>query len=254
MRVATVEDLGICYAVRRSDGRSLKRRLLGALRGEGGDPPFWALRGVSLAIDQGDTLGIIGRNGAGKTTLCMALARILEPDKGNVEVHGRVAPILSLGVGLSRDLTARENIYLGGCLMGLRLSQLREFEQAILDFAELGDVADNSLRTFSSGMRARLAFAIATAVEPDVLLLDEVLSVGDAGFRAKARERVAEMMEHARAVVIVSHSNDTLRDICNKAIWLDRGELKAVGPTEEVLARYERAVGKRPRSLARDVG
>ncbi|MHC4789338.1 MAG: ABC transporter ATP-binding protein [Planctomycetota bacterium] len=183
--------------------------------------------------------GVIGENGAGKTTLCMALAQILFPDEGAVVVRGKVAPILTLGAGFNKDMTCQENIYLSGALMGYEPEEIRRMEEAIVSFAELGDFMHNPVRTYSTGMRARLAFAIATCVEPDILILDEVLSVGDAAFRRKSEQRMNELMEHARGIVLVSHASSTIRQLCNRAIWLHEGQVRADGTVEEAVGLYE---------------
>lgn len=241
MSVISVRNLGVRYTIHRAaTGKSLKRSIFQFVSGEFRREQFWALRGVTFDIDDGDVLGIVGSNGAGKSTLCLALAQILVPDEGEVTVRGAVAPILSLGAGFNRDMTGRENVRLSGALMLLSPQQIRELEPSVVAFAELDDFIDNPARTYSSGMRARLAFSIATSIEADVLILDEVLGVGDAYFRKKSEERMRQLMERARAIVLVSHSAETIRNLCTTALWLNKGEIKAHGSTENVLGEYER--------------
>ncbi len=239
MSVVCAKDLGVCYKVYRHRGRSLKRTVFQFLTRELKRSEFWALRHVTLEIGEGDSLGVIGPNGAGKSTFCMALAGILVPDEGEVVSRGTVAPILTLGAGFNKDMTGRENLYLSGALMGLEPSQIRAIEGSIIDFAEIGDFIHNPVRTYSSGMRSRLAFAIATSVDTDLLILDETLSVGDAVFRMKSEARMRELMARARAIVVVSHAVSSIRELCNVALWLDGGRMKAYGPTEQVVAEYE---------------
>lgn len=254
MNVATIRNLGVRYTVRGATGLSLKRRIFQVFSGDLRRKEFWALRGVDLTVSEGDCLGIIGHNGAGKSTLCMCIAGIIPPDEGEVQVHGRVAPTLSLGAGFNRDMTGRENIRLSGELMGLGTARIRQMEAGIVDFAELGEFIDNPVRMYSTGMRARLAFSIATCIEPEVLILDEVLSVGDAVFRQKSAERMRRLIGHARAVVMVSHAIQTIREMCNVAVWLHHGQVRAYGPTGEVAAQYdawqEQAAGAKSKAVA----
>ncbi|MHC5034673.1 MAG: ABC transporter ATP-binding protein [Planctomycetota bacterium] len=239
MSLISAKNLGIRYSLYRARTRSLKRTILQFLSRELERTQFWALRHVTLDLCEGDTLGVVGVNGAGKSTLCMALAQILEPDEGEVVVRGRVAPILRLGAGFNKDMTCRENIYLSGALMGYEPHEIREMQDDIVSFAELGDFVHNPVRTYSTGMQARLAFAIATSVDPDVLIVDETLSVGDAAFRKKSEARMRELMDRARAIVVVSHSGQTIRTLCSTALWLHKGEVRALGPTEDVVPQYE---------------
>jgi len=250
MSIISIHNLGIRYTVYKSRSGSLSHRILQSVSRELARREFWALRQVTFDVNEGETLGVIGRNGAGKSTLCMAAAQILSPDEGNVTVRGRVAPILSLRSGYNKDLTGRENIYLCGALMGYKPSEIKAREQSILSFAGLGEFIDNPVRNYSSGMRTRLAFSVATSIDPDVLVLDEVLGVGDASFRKKSEARMRELMEKARAIILVSHSTDTIRNLCNRALWLDKGRVKAFGAVEEVVEKYEewqesRAAGKK---------
>jgi len=246
MTVISARQLGVRYSIYRSRTRLLRRTVFQFLSRELERTQFWALRNVTLEVREGDVLGVIGVNGAGKSTLCMALAQILAPDEGQVVVEGKVAPLLSLGAGFNRDMTGTENIYLSGALMGYQPSEMKEMAGAIAAFAEIGEFMENPVRAYSSGMRARLAFAIATCIEPDVLIMDEVLSVGDAGFRKKSESRMLELMERARAIVLVSHSAPTIRGLCNVAVWLHKGEVRDYGPADEVVRKYEEWQEARP--------
>jgi len=232
-----IQQLGIRFQVRKRKKATSLRSIFNSQASRTED--FWALRGLDLECGEGETIGILGRNGAGKTTLCSTIAGILTPDEGRVEVRGRVVPLLSLGVGLNPQLSGQENILLVGSLLGVSQKRLRRLTPEILSFAELEAFADNPVKTYSSGMQSRLAFSIATCVEPDVLLLDEVLSVGDAGFRDKSRQRMQELQERARLVMVVSHSTQLLREVCTRAVWLGEGKVVADGSVDEVLDAYE---------------
>ncbi|MGH7820009.1 MAG: ABC transporter ATP-binding protein, partial [Candidatus Binatia bacterium] len=179
-----------------------------------------------------------GSNGAGKSTLCKVVAQLIPPDEGELVVRGRVSPLLGLGAGFNRELSGRDNVYLSGTLMGLGFREIDELVSGILEFSELEDFIDNPVRTYSQGMRARLAFAIATVVEPDLLVLDEILGVGDPFFRERSRQRLRQMVEHSRAALIVSHSTEMLAQICNRGMWLDRGGIVEYGEAKEVFAKY----------------
>jgi len=240
MHTLRVENLGIRFQLRKKKPGNPLHSLLSAPKFS---EYFWALRNVSFEAKEGETIGIIGRNGAGKTTLCSTIAGILAPDEGKIDANGKVVPILSLGVGLNPHITGRENILLVGALLGVPQKRLKQLTPEILDFAEIEDFADNLVKTYSSGMHSRLAFAIATCVQPDILLLDEVLSVGDAGFQQKSRKRMKQFQEQARLVMIVSHSPQLMRDVCSRAIWLGQGKLLADGPVDQVMDAYEEALG-----------
>ena len=242
--IISVKNLGIRYTVFKSGGKSLRRNILQLVTGNLSRQWFWALKDVTFDLNEGDTLGVIGSNGSGKSTLCMSLAQILHPDEGEVQVNGTVSPILALGSGFNRDMTGRENIFLSGALMGLSQQQSREMEPSIIEFAEIGDFIDNPVRTYSSGMKARLAFAIAPSIEPDVLLLDEILGVGDVAFKQKSEERMHQLMDRARGIVLVSHTGDVIRELCNVVLWLHHGQVMAYGPTDEIVTRYEKFQGK----------
>jgi lipopolysaccharide transport system ATP-binding protein len=203
--------------------------------------PFWALRHVDLALARGASLGVVGANGAGKSTLQKLLAGTTRPSAGALRVDGRAAALLALGAGFQRDLTGRENLALAGGLMGFTRRELRAREGAILDFAGLAHVADHPLRTYSSGMAMRLGFALATEVEPDLLVLDEVLAVGDQAFQERCVERVLAVRARGASLVFCSHSLYDVRQLCDEALWLEHGRVRARGPANEVTAAYSAA-------------
>jgi len=204
---------------------------------------LWALKGVSLEVADGEVLGIIGPNGAGKSTLMKMLARVLPPTEGRVVVRGTVAPMIELGAGFSMELTAFENIVMYGTLLGRTPEHMRERASEIAHWASLDDFLDVPLRSYSSGMLARLGFSVATDTEPDVLIVDEVLSVGDAAFQQKSAERMAHMIEDGASVVLVSHAMSTVLEIADRVMWLDQGLIKLEGAPEEVVAAYQASVG-----------
>ncbi|QQE11250.1 ABC transporter ATP-binding protein [Planctomycetota bacterium] len=232
-------NLGICFRIVDKFNNRLKNILARKLEGKKLQQKFWALKNINIQIEHGDVVGIIGRNGAGKTTLCSAISGIYKPDEGKVKVNGHVVPILSLGIGMNVFMTGRENIHLCGSLMGFKRKDLIAKEQDIIDFADIEMFIDQPVKSYSSGMISRLAFAVATCSEPDILILDEVFSVGDVSFQRKSQERVKAMRQHAKAVLLVSHSLDTVKDFCSKCLWLDKGEQKAYGPVDEVIRLYE---------------
>lgn len=199
---------------------------------------LWAVRDLSFDIMPGESLGIIGRNGAGKSTLLKLVARILRPTSGEVTVNGRVSALLELGAGFHPDLTGRENIYLNGSVLGLSKQQIDASYQAIVDFSELGDFIDVPVKHYSSGMYMRLGFSVAIHVEPDVLLIDEILAVGDQAFQTKCVERIFELQRQGKTIIIVSHHNEVVRSICSHVLWIEHGEMQAAGPMRTVLGEY----------------
>jgi ABC-type polysaccharide/polyol phosphate transport system ATPase subunit len=197
-----------------------------------------ALQDVSFSVPHGQVLGVVGANGAGKSTLMRTLAGILPPTAGRVEVHGRVSTLLALGVGFNRELTGRQNVVLGGLAAGLSREQLREKYQAIVRFAELRDFMDMPMRTYSSGMYGRLAFSVAVNMDPNILLIDEALSVGDARFRKKSFRKMRQLCRQARTIVLVSHSMSSIRTLCDQAIWMHEGRLRMAGEPQAVIGAY----------------
>ena len=203
---------------------------------------FWALSDISFTVEKGDRVGVLGFNGAGKSTLLKVIAGVLKPTKGSVKVNGVIAPMLELGAGFDMNYSGRENIYLYGATMGYSRKFIEEKYDEIVEFSELGDFIDVPVKNYSSGMRARLGFAIATAVEPQILILDEVLSVGDAKFRKKSEAKIRSMFDKGITVLFVSHSVNQVLNICNKAIILEKGKLIAQGDAKEICAQYEKMV------------
>jgi lipopolysaccharide transport system ATP-binding protein len=200
---------------------------------------FWGLRDVTLDVPRGSAVGLIGDNGAGKSTLLRLLGKVGRPDMGTIAVRGRVGALLDLGAGFHGDLTGRENVMLGAVINGLSRKEVRREFDAIVAFAGLEASIDNPLRTFSTGMRMRLAFAVATVVEPEILLVDEILGVGDIAFQHKCALRIQELRARGSTLVVCSHQGDTIREICDTAVWLDRGVVHQTGPAREVMTAYE---------------
>lgn len=201
---------------------------------------FKALKGVSFEIEEGKILGIIGKNGSGKSTMLRAIAGIFSPDKGTINLHNNTISLLSIGVGFNRKLTGRENIYLSGMLLGFSEEQIKEKEKEIIDFADIGEFIDKPVKTYSSGMYSKLAFAITAILETDIMLIDEVLSVGDVKFKEKSYNKMKELIsdEH-RTVIIVSHGLGTIKELCNEVLWLHEGKIKMIGKPEEVIPAYQ---------------
>ncbi|MGU7813853.1 ABC transporter ATP-binding protein [Burkholderia sp. AW49-1] len=230
-------------------GRSLKKQVLNMGRrnriAEGNDGVIVvrALDDVSFRFERGDRVGLIGHNGAGKSTLLRAMAGIYPPSSGQLLREGKVVPLLDIGLGMDENSTGMQNIRLRGLLLGMSDAEIRVKQREIADFCELGDYLDLPIRTYSSGMKVRLAFAVSTAVDAEILLLDEVMGVGDASFMHKAEARLADLHSRAEIVVLAMHSNSEIRKVCNKVLWMERGRVRAFGPTEEVVAEYEATTG-----------
>lgn len=201
---------------------------------------FEAVKGVSFEVEKGQIMGIVGKNGSGKSTLLRAIAGIFSPDEGSIDLHGHSVSLLSIGVGFQNKLSGRENIYLSGLLLGFTKDQIDEKLDEIIEFSELGDFIDRPVKTYSSGMYSKLAFSITAILETEIMLIDEVLSVGDVKFKKKSYEKMKSLiMNKDRTVIIVSHSSETLRGLCDNIIWLHDGVMKMQGTTEEVLPLYE---------------
>jgi ABC-type polysaccharide/polyol phosphate transport system ATPase subunit len=240
MSSISVDDLSIRFRLYHDRSPSLKDYVSGLFRPAKPNAysDFWAVNRVSFKVVAGERVGIVGHNGAGKSTLLKALCRIYEPSSGAIEVKGRVAPLLEIGAGFHPEFAGRENIYLNGSILGYSKSQLREIEQEIIDFAELEEFIDTPVKYYSTGMYLRLAFALATAVQPEILILDEMFAGGDAGFVQKATARMQKVIERANILVAVSHDLDLLEKLCTRVLWMDHGRLKEDGPADEVLAHY----------------
>jgi ABC-type polysaccharide/polyol phosphate transport system ATPase subunit len=234
----SVQDLSVTYRTSLDVTPTLKTTLLRLGRRERIVREVEALKDVSFDVHQGSVLGVIGANGAGKSTLVRSIAGILPPTSGRIEVHGRVSTLLALGVGFNRKLTGRENVVLGGLAAGLNRSQLRDKYEDIVRFAELEDFMDMPMRTYSSGMYGRLGFSVAVNMNPDILLIDEALSVGDARFKRKSFEKMRELCGQARTIVLVSHALGSIRELCDQAIWLHKGELRMCDEPDPVIDAY----------------
>ena len=199
---------------------------------------FWALNDVSFDVKKGEVVGLIGSNGAGKSTMLKVVSGVMKPTKGKVEVNGTIAPMIELGAGFDAELTARENIFLNGAVLGYSESFLKSKFDEIVEFSELKDFLDVPVKNFSSGMVAKLAFSISTIVDPDVLIVDEILSVGDIKFQEKSLNKMMELIRGGTTVLYVSHSLESIRDICDRVIWLDHGKIVKIGPSKEVCDDY----------------
>jgi teichoic acid transport system ATP-binding protein len=233
-----VEDVSVTYRTSLEKRPTLRTTLMRFGRRERIVREVEAVKDVSFEVRHGSVLGVVGANGAGKSTLLRAIAGILPPTRGRVTVHGQVSTLLALGVGFNKDLTGRENVTLGGLAAGLRREQLEEKYDEIVEFAELEEFMDMPMRTYSSGMYGRLAFSVAVNMEPDILLIDEALSVGDARFRRKSFEKMRELCRQARTIVLVSHSMGSIEELCDSAVWMHKGELRKWGEPEEVIHAY----------------
>jgi len=207
---------------------------------------FLALKHVSFSVDPGEMVGIIGRNGSGKSTILKIIAGVYTPTSGRVRVEGSIAPLIELGAGFHHELTGRENILLNGLLLGLTKKQVLEREPGIIKFAELGDFIDAPVKQYSSGMYMRLAFSVAVAVDPDILLIDEILGVGDARFQQKCMERIQQFRASGKTMMFVSHDLNRIRQLCDRVLLIHQGELLEDGPADDVIARYEEIVGQTP--------
>lgn len=237
-----VENLSITYRTTFERVPTFKNAIVRLGRGERALKEIKAVDDVSFEVREGTSLGIIGNNGAGKSTLMRALAGILPPTKGRIEVHGRITPLLSLGVGFNNALSGRENIILGGLASGLSRKEVEARAELVTEFAGLEEFIDAPMRTYSSGMYSRLAFAVAVNMDPDILMIDEALSAGDATFKTKAANKMDELRHSARAMFLVSHSLSSIKELCNEAIWLHKGKLMMRGQPEEVVAAYQEFV------------
>ena len=233
--VIDVRNLGVRYSLRFTKKTTLRQSFANMLRRDDRPTDFWALREVSFQLVHGESLAVIGPNGAGKSTLLQALAGIITPSEGAIDVRGQISSLLTLGAGFDQDLTGRENIWLAGAFMGMAHAEMARRIDGIVEFADIGLFIDAPIKTYSSGMRARLGFAIATSVDPDILLLDEVLATGDEVFRAKSKARVIELVRAAKAIVLVTHDMNWVTEFCNRAMLLEGGHVVAEGEPADVV-------------------
>lgn len=232
-------NISMRYLMTHDRIQSIKEYIVQLIRGKIKYEEFWALKNVSFEIEKGEVIGIIGHNGAGKSTLLKVISGILKPSEGEIEVRGNIVPMLELGSGFDYDLTGRENIFLNGAILGYTEKYLKEKYDEIVAFSELGKFVDVPIRNYSSGMVMRLAFSVAAIVQPEILIVDEILAVGDADFQQKSKNRMLELMSGGTTVLFVSHSLEQIREMCDRVIWLEHGEVKAIGKTEEICNAYE---------------
>ena len=236
--IIQLDKIGVRYRVPSEQIGTFKEYIIRRLQRKVQHRAFWALRNVNLTVRRGEVFGLIGQNGAGKSTLLKLVARVLHPTEGRVVVRGKVAPLLEFGAGFHAELTGRENVFLNGALLGFSHHEMEEKFNRIVDFAELWDFIDSPMRTYSSGMWARLGFAVATDVQPDILIVDEVLSVGDEAFQRKSYARIQEFRDQGASILLVSHNMSTIATMCHRVAFLDHGQLKAVGEPEKMIQVY----------------
>lgn len=237
--VVQLDSISVCYRMLQDRLTTFKEYALRWLRGQNSYAKFWALRDISLSVQLGESVGIIGANGAGKSTLLKVIARVLPPTKGRVRVYGVVAPILTLGAGFDPEMTGRENIYLNEAMLGFSRPDMNQKMSMLLEFSGLADFIDSPLRTCSDGMVARLAFAIATDVKSDLLLIDEILTVGDIIFQEKCKSRMKAHKDQGTTILVVSHNLRTVEELCDRVVWLEHGGIRAEGSATDVITAYE---------------
>ncbi|MDE6209831.1 MAG: ABC transporter ATP-binding protein [Lachnospiraceae bacterium] len=236
--ILNVEDVSIRYITGDFKDIGLKEYFVRKLKHEYNVKEFWAVNGITFSIDKGDMLGIVGTNGAGKSTLLKAISGIMIPTKGRVERCGTIAALLELASGFDGDLTVKENAYLRGAMLGYTRKYMDDTYDNIIEFAELKEFENRPFKQLSSGMKSRLAFSIASLVQPDILILDEVLSVGDGAFRKKSENKMREIIGNGATTILVSHSIEQVKTLCNKVLWLEKGKQVAFGPSEELCDKY----------------
>jgi ABC-type polysaccharide/polyol phosphate transport system ATPase subunit len=234
-----VADLGVRYSLRLTRKTTIRGSFRNLARRSDGPSHFWALRNVTFRLVKGESLAVIGPNGAGKSTLLQVLAGIIEPTEGAIDVRGQISSLLTLGAGFDQELSGRDNILLAGAFLGIDHREMIERLDGIIEFADIGQFIDAPIKTYSAGMRARLGFSIATSVEPDVLLLDEVLGTGDQVFRAKSQARVMELVRGARAIVLVTHDMNWVTEFCNRAMLIEKGHVVAEGQPDDVVKMHQ---------------
>ena len=243
MNMIDVENVSMCFNMAKEKHESLKEYLLAAVRGKLQFEEFYALRDVTMHVEKGEFHGLIGLNGSGKSTLLKVISGVFKPTRGRVSVHGTIAPLIELGAGFDMDLTARENIYLNGTVLGLTPQYISERFEEIVEFSELRDFLDVPLKNYSSGMVARIAFAIATLTKPDVLIADEILAVGDFKFQEKCEARMHELMSGGTTVLLVSHTIGQVERMCTRVTWLEKGSVKMEGDAKTVCEAYRQTEG-----------
>jgi lipopolysaccharide transport system ATP-binding protein len=238
------DSVSVEFPIYNASSRSLKKRLFQVATGgqlnadQSGRVVVRALENLTFSFRDGDRIGLLGHNGAGKSTLLRLLSGVYEPSSGKASIKGDIGSLIDISFGIDPEASGRENVYLRGAFLGLPKSEIKDRMEEIIEFSELGDFADMPVRTYSAGMHLRLAFSVSTVIRPQILLMDEWLSVGDEGFRHKAEERMTELVEATNILVLASHSKDLVQHVCNRLIWLEHGKVKMDGPTEEVVAAY----------------
>lgn len=237
--VVSIENVSVKYRVPHERISTFKEYAIRSIQRRVTFDEFYALHDVSLQVRASEVFGVIGRNGAGKSTLLRVISQVMRPSSGRVWRLGRVAPLLELGAGFHPELTGKENVFLNGALLGHSRAEMSSRFDEIVEFAELAEFIDTPLRNYSSGMAARLGFAVATAIQPDVLIVDEVLSVGDERFQEKCTGRIDQFRSSGATILLVSHNANLVQSLCNRAVWLDKGVIKAIGNAAEVVARYQ---------------
>lgn len=240
MSAIIVDNISKKFRIPHEKKTTVFQNIVGLIKRQFAYEEFWALKDISFSIEEGETFGIIGKNGSGKSTLLKMLARVMYPDGGSVTVKGKVAPFLELGVGFQPELTAKENVYIYGSVLGMSRKEINRKYETIFDFAELKRFENMKLKNFSSGMYVRLAFATAVHTNPEVLLVDEVFAVGDETFQKKSTEKMDELRRQGKTVVFVSHNLDAVRKICHRSLLLNDGRIVSIGETEKVVSEYLR--------------
>lgn len=242
--IITVDHVSMCFHMDVTKTTNLKEWFVKALKRERRFENFYALNDVSLTVRRGEVMGIVGRNGSGKSTLLKIISGIYKPSAGKAVSAGRVAPMLELGSGFDPELSGEENVFLNGAILGFSEKYLKEKYDEIVAFSELGDFIHMPLKTYSSGMMMRLAFSVATMIEPEILIVDEILAVGDAGFQKKSFDRMMQIIRGGTTVLFVSHSMEQIRTLCDRVLWLDHGKVVEIGETQGVCDRYEAAIAE----------
>lgn len=235
-----IKNVSVKYRLIKERPRTFQEYVINYLKGRRYESEtLWALNGISLDVRKGESLGIIGPNGAGKSTLLKVVAGVIKPTEGSVDVSGKIAPLIELGAGFDHELTGKENIYINASILGFSRNDIEKRFESIVDFSELREFINTPLKNYSSGMIARLGFSIATEVAPDILIIDEILAVGDAQFKKKSKERILDFRRRGITLLFVSHSMEDVKALCDRVLWLDHGRMKMLGKAEDVIKEYQ---------------